>query len=261
MAGVMYLGNQMVTPTIVSGGDVESVNGKTGVVVLDAEDVGALPDSTKYAKTLSFSVNSTTFVLTSQLYDQDGNALGTAQTVDLPLESVVVGATYDDENKKIILTLQNGTTVDVPVGDLVSGLQTEITAQNKLSADLISDSSTTNKFVTATDITNWNGKVTANTAITAGTKCKITYDTKGLVTAGADLSAGDIPNLTLSKITDITATATELNYVDGVTSNIQTQLNGKQATISDLATIRSGAALGATAVQNALKIITLGDGS
>ena len=30
----------------------------------------------------------------------------------------------------------------------------------------------------------------------------------------------------------ITATATELNYVDGVTSNIQTQLNGKQATIT-----------------------------
>ena len=80
----------------------------------------------------------------------------------------------------------------------------------------------------------------------------------------------------------MTATATELNYVDGVTSNIQTQLNakensankvtsvsststdtqypsakamytalsGKQATISDLATIRSGAAAGATAVQD-----------
>lgn len=47
----------------------------------------------------------------------------------------------------------------------------------------------------------------------------------------------------------ITASTTELNYTDGVTSNIQTQLNGKQATISDLATIRSGAAAGATAVQ------------
>ena len=28
------------------GGAVDSVNGKTGVVVLDASDVGALPDST-----------------------------------------------------------------------------------------------------------------------------------------------------------------------------------------------------------------------
>lgn len=45
------------------------------------------------------------------------------------------------------------------------------------------------------------GKVTANTAITGATKCKITYDSKGLVTAGADLAASDIPNLAASKIT------------------------------------------------------------
>lgn len=44
-------------------------------------------------------------------------------------------------------------------------------------------------------------KVTANSAITAATKCKITYDTKGLVTAGAELAASDIPNLAASKIT------------------------------------------------------------
>lgn len=88
-------------------------------------------------------------------------------------------------------------------------------------------------------------KVTANNAITGATKCKITYDSKGLVTAGANLSASDIPNLTLSKITDVTATAselnvldgitattTELNYVDGVTSAIQTQLNNKVASNS-----------------------------
>lgn len=88
-------------------------------------------------------------------------------------------------------------------------------------------------------------KVTANTAITGATKCKITYDSKGLVTSGADLEATDIPNLTLAKITDVTASAsevnvldgitastTELNYVDGVTSSIQTQLNNKQALVS-----------------------------
>lgn len=85
-------------------------------------------------------------------------------------------------------------------------------------------------------------KVTGNTAITGATKCKITYDSKGLVTSGADLQASDIPNLSLSKITDVTATAsevnvldgitattTELNYTDGVTSNIQTQLDSKLA--------------------------------
>lgn len=44
-------------------------------------------------------------------------------------------------------------------------------------------------------------KVVKNTAITAGTNCKITYDAKGLVTAGAALTASDIPNLSADKIT------------------------------------------------------------
>lgn len=48
------------------------------------------------------------------------------------------------------------------------------------------------------DDTNY---VVANSPITAGTKCKITYDSKGLVTGGADLAASDIPNLSASKIT------------------------------------------------------------
>ena len=34
----------------------------------------------------------------------------------------------------------------------------------------------------------------------------------------------------------LTSTVTELNYVDGVTSNVQTQLNGKQANITGAAT-------------------------
>lgn len=88
------------------------------------------------------------------------------------------------------------------------------------------------------DITN--NVVSIDNTVTGATKCKITYNNNGLVTAGADLSASDIPSLSLSKITDVTATAaevnvldgitastTELNYVDGVTSSIQTQLDGK----------------------------------
>jgi len=40
-------------------------------------------------------------------------------------------------------------------------------------------------------------------------------------------SAAIATAITVSQITDLTATATELNYTDGVTSNIQTQLNAK----------------------------------
>lgn len=122
-----------------------------------ASDVWALPDSTKYWASLVLSINSSTYVVTATLKDQDWNTLGTAQTIDLPLESVVVSGSYDSATKKVILTLQNWSTIEFSVADLVSWLQTEITSSNKLDADLVDDSTSTNKFVTSSDITKlWN---------------------------------------------------------------------------------------------------------
>lgn len=43
--------------------------------------------------------------------------------------------------------------------------------------------------------------------------------------------------LVVANISDITSTATELNYTDGVTSAIQTQLDGKQPLDADLTSI------------------------
>lgn len=120
-------------------------------VPTQASDVNALPSSTKYGASLALSINSSTYVITAQLKDQNGDSLGSAQTIDLPLESVVVSGSYDDETKKIILTLQNGSTVEFSVADLVSGLQSEITADNMLDADLVDDSTSTNKFVTSSE--------------------------------------------------------------------------------------------------------------
>jgi hypothetical protein len=40
-----------------------------------------------------------------------------------------------------------------------------------------------------------SGYVAANAAITGASKCKISYDAKGLVTSGANLGTGDIPDL------------------------------------------------------------------
>lgn len=86
-----------------------------------------------------------------------------------------------------------------------------------------------------------DAKVTGNTAITGATKCKITYDSKGLVTSGADLADSDIPNLSLSKITDVTATASEVNVLDGITASTA-ELNimdGVTVTASDINSVTS----------------------
>ena len=134
-----------------------------------ATDVNALPDSTKYGYSFDLSIDSDTYVVSLTMKDQNGTAIGATQTIDLPLESVVVNGSYDKTNKKIVLTLQSGSTVDVPVGDLIAGLQTEITTTNKLSADLIADG-TTNKVVTVTEKSTWNNK---QDTLTAGAGIKI----------------------------------------------------------------------------------------
>ena len=139
-----------------------------------AADVSALPDSTKYGASITVAISTTDYKMTTTLKDQDGNTLGSAQVVDLPLESVVVNGSYDSLTKEVVLTLQNGNTIRFSVADLVSGLQTEITSSNKLSADLVDDSTTTNKFVTATDKTTWSGK---QNALTAGSNITISGDT------------------------------------------------------------------------------------
>lgn len=112
---------------------------------------------TNTGSSIELSINSSTYVMTINLKNSAGTTISTG-TIDLPLETMVVGATYDNTNKKIVLTLKNGSTIDVPVADLVSGLQSEITNANKLSADLVDDTSTTHKFTSTSEKSSWNAK-------------------------------------------------------------------------------------------------------
>lgn len=68
------------------------------------------------------------YVLTAQLKDQFGNDIGLEQQINLPLETFVVDGQYDDVNKKLILTLENGNQIEIDVADLVDGLQDELEA-------------------------------------------------------------------------------------------------------------------------------------
>lgn len=76
--------------------------------------------------------DSALFKYTFTLKDSKGNTLST-KTIDLPLEELVVDGSYDNVTKSIVLTLKNGNTVDIPVGDLIEGLVTSTDLQNALS--------------------------------------------------------------------------------------------------------------------------------
>lgn len=107
---------------------------------------------------ISLSIDPSTYVMTFQLKNSADTVIS-SDTVDLPLESVVVNGSYDTETKKIILTLQDGNTIEFSVADLVEGLQSEITTNNKLDSGLVDDSNSNNKFVTPTEKQTWNDKL------------------------------------------------------------------------------------------------------
>ena len=73
---------------------------------------------TKVANSLDMSLDETTYVLTVKLLSESGEELSKA-TVDLPIEELVKDGRYDEENKEIVLILEDGKEVRVPVGDLV----------------------------------------------------------------------------------------------------------------------------------------------
>ena len=129
----------------------------SGFITKDVNNLTNYTLKTATGSLIDLEINSSNYVVSLNLKDIDGNIIST-DTIDLPLENVVVGGSYDATNKKIVLTLENGNTVDIPVGDLIAGLQTEITSQNKLASDLVDDSNSGNKFVNTSEKQAWNAK-------------------------------------------------------------------------------------------------------
>ena len=79
-------------------------------------------------------------------------------------------------------------------------LATTTNALNTTTSTLNTHTGNTTVHITANERTTWNNK--ANPAsITAATKARITYNSQGIITAGADLASSDIPNLDAAKIT------------------------------------------------------------
>ena len=76
-------------------------------------------------------------------------------------------------------------------------------------------------------------KVVKNAAITAGTKCKITYDAKGLVTAGANLTATDIPSLAADKINSGTFAIARIPTGDSTSTSTDLVVKCNDSRLSD----------------------------
>ena len=115
--------------------------------------------ATEAAAQVVLNINNLDYKMNIELKDKNGNRISTSNTIDLPLETMVVNGEYDDDTKEIILTLDNGNEIVFSVADLVAGLQSEITNASKLSSDLVDDTNGNHKFITSSERTSWNNKL------------------------------------------------------------------------------------------------------
>ena len=174
-----------------------------------------------------------------------------------------------DANKPVSSATQ--TALDAKQATLVSGTNIKtINSTSILGSGNIAISSAvawggvTGTLSNQTDLqTALDLKVDENAAITGATKTKITYDAKGLVTAGADLAAGDMPSgIDATKISTGSISNAEFDYLNGLTDNIQTQFTGKQDTLvsaTNIKTIEGQSLLGSGNIDLAKGDVGLGN--
>jgi hypothetical protein len=167
-----------------------------------------------------------------------------------------------DANKPVSSATQ--TALDAKQATLVSGTNIKtVNGTSVLGSGNIAISSAvawggvTGTLSNQTDLqTALDGKVDENTAITGATKTKVTYDQKGLVTAGADATTADIADSTNKRyVTDAQL------VVVGNTSGTNTGDNATNSQYSGLAASKQDTLVSNTNIKTINSTSVLGSGN
>lgn len=253
------------------GGAVDSVNGQTGTVVLDADDIDDTSTTNKFVTASDLTTLSNTSGTNTGDQDLSGYLLSaTAASTYEPIKGA--DDNYVTDAEKVVLSNTSGTnTGDQDLSSLAlksNVLELDNTDAFTPTADYhpatkkyVDDSVTSGGGYTDEQAQDAVGTILtdsteidftyndATPSITAAIKSGSIDETKldASVNASLDLADTSIQNLAglgvtataseLNALDGITATVTELNYTDGVTSAIQTQLDGKQPLDADLTTL------------------------
>jgi hypothetical protein len=157
-----------------------------------------------------------------------------------------------------ITTIDNAADV-LPIVDTSATTTKKVTltqVKTSLALNNVDNTSDANKPVSTAQQTALDAKVTGNTAITGATKTKVTYDAKGLVTAGADATTADIASSTDKRyVTDAQL------VVVGNTSGTNTGDNATNSQYSGLATSKQDALVSGTNIKTINSTSLLGSGN
>jgi hypothetical protein len=125
-----------------------------------------------------------------------------------------------------------------------------------LALNNVDNTSDANKPISSATQTALDGKIDENSAITGATKTKITYDSKGLVTSGADATTADIADSTNKRyVTDAQL------VVIGNTSGTNSGDNATNSQYSGLATSKQDTLVSGTNIKTINSTSLLGSGN
>lgn len=215
---------------------------KTSDLVNDSgfitKDVNNLTNYSLKADTgheIALSIDPSTYIMTLQLKNEAGDVISSG-TVDLPLETMVIGASY--LSGVLTLTLKNGQSVNVDISSLISGL--------------VPDSRKVNGKALTTDITLSAGDVNAYSKTETDDKLAAKADASAIPTKLSDLQndldfsdyvqAEDLHEHSNKAILDATTasyTTAEKTKLSGIAAGAQVnviesvKVNGTALTISN----------------------------